>query len=59
MKDNTFDILAGGYKVYSGGGGFKPIDPIVIKLQYLHARANSGLSSYNGHHVLGAVSVLF
>lgn len=59
LEDNVLASFQGGYSVYSVGGGYKPIDPIVVKLQYIRARTNSDLLNYRGNHLFAAVSVLF
>lgn len=59
LEDRVLASFQGGYSVYSVGGGYKPIDPIVVKLQYIRARTNNDLLNYRGNHLFAAVSVLF
>ena len=50
--------LRGGFDALAVGGGYRPVDPVVIKLQGIYAETNNK-DLYKGTFLLIGVSVLF
>ena len=58
LDDQVIRVLRGGYNAMGAGVGYKPIDPVVIKLQGIYPKTiNKDL--YNGIWLLAGVSILF
>lgn len=58
MDDQVIRVLRGGFDVLAGGGGYKPVDPVVIKIQGTYTETNKK-DHYKGTFLLIGVSVLF
>lgn len=58
MEDQVIAALRGGFDALAVGGGYKPVDPVVIKAQGIYAETNKK-DLYKGNFLLLGVSVLF
>ena len=58
MEDQVIEALRGGFNAVIVGGGYRPVDPVVIKLQGGHAKTNTK-DIYKGTFLIAGVSVLF
>ncbi|MEM6646655.1 MAG: hypothetical protein AAF730_10415 [Bacteroidota bacterium] len=60
IYDLDSKITADGITFWSVGGTFKPLEQVVLKIQYLRGHLDAEpIQTYSGSHLLAAVSVLF